>query len=120
MMNENSYNLIDEPWIPVILKSGKNKQDFSWANQCLAVVTLWAASVYIVRHFDRRYSMVTALPGMFMSGVCSTYILMAPEGLGLSMGIAYPAGIIFAVLCMALFMAKSYLRSGTGTAAGSY
>lgn len=26
MMNENSYNLIDEPWIPVILKSGKNKQ----------------------------------------------------------------------------------------------
>ena len=24
-MNENSYNLIDEPWIPVILKSGENR-----------------------------------------------------------------------------------------------
>ena len=77
---------------------------FSWANQTLAMVTLWAASVYIVRHFDRRYSAVTALPAMFMSGVCSTYILMASEGLGLSAGIAYPLGLAFAVACMVLFL----------------
>ena len=49
---------------------------------------------------DRFDSLMTALPAAFMSAVSLTYILIANEGFGLSAGMAYPAGILFAAaLC---------------------
>lgn len=47
---------------------------------------------------------MAAIPAMFMSGVSSTYILMAEEGFRLTKGIAYPAGIVFALICMGIFL----------------
>ena len=77
---------------------------FSWSNQTLAMITLWAAAMYLVRRGgNRRQSLLCALPATFMSGVSCTYILMAEEGFRLSQSIAYPAGVIFAAACAALF-----------------
>ena len=54
---------------------------FSWSNQTLAMITLWAAAMYLVRNAQKWwYSLMCALPAAFMSGVSSTYILMAEEG----------------------------------------
>ena len=71
---------------------------FSWSNQTLAMISLWVATAYLIKEGKYRYgSLITALPGTFMSAVSLTYILMANEGFGLSAGIGYPAGIAFAV-----------------------
>lgn len=77
---------------------------FSWSNQTLAMITLWAAAMYLVRNGARPWhSLLCALPAAFMSGVSCTYILMAEEGFRLSQSIAYPAGIAFAAVCAAVY-----------------
>lgn len=77
---------------------------FAWANQTLAAVILWAAAVYLRK--EGRFYWLTALPAAFMTAVSCTYILIAPEGFGLSAGISYSAGIAAAVIAFAVFMAK--------------
>lgn len=85
---------------------------FSWSNQTLAMITLWAAAMYLVRHGEKRWhSLLCALPATFMSGVSCTYILMAEEGLRLSAGVAYPVGGAFALACAALYAVKATKRS---------
>ena len=86
---------------------------FSWSNQTLAMITLWAAAMYLVRHGAKPWhSLLCALPATFMSGVSSTYILMADEGFRLSQTIAYPAGIAFAAACAALYAFDLKRRGG--------
>ena len=77
---------------------------FSWSNQTLAMITLWAAAMYLVRNGAKPWhSLLCALPATFMSGVSSTYILMAEEGFRLSQSISYPVGIAFAAACLAAY-----------------
>ena len=75
---------------------------FSWSNQTLAMFALWAGAVYLNK--NKKNPWVAAIPATFMSAVSLTYILMAPEGFELSSKISYPAGIIFAVACLGLFI----------------
>lgn len=44
---------------------------FGWSNQTLAVFTLWAATVYLVRH--RKNYFITLIPALFMTVVCTTF-----------------------------------------------
>ena len=89
---------------------------FSWSNQTLAMITLWAAAMYLVYNADNRwYSLVCAVPATFMSGVSCTYILMAEEGFRISQSIAYPIGIVFALACAALFAVKAVGKKGMRT-----
>ncbi|MDD6057307.1 MAG: carbon starvation CstA family protein [Clostridiales bacterium] len=83
---------------------------FSWSNQTLAMIALWAASVYLFRR--KRCFWITALPATFMSAVSCTYILMAKEGLQLSTKIAYPVGIAFAGACLFVFVYTCVLGKG--------
>lgn len=77
---------------------------FSWSNQTLAMISLWVATAYILRHSVKRtYSLLTALPASFMTAVSITYILMAKEGFRLSKTIAYPAGIVAAVTLLVIY-----------------
>ncbi len=81
---------------------------FSWSNQTLAMITLWAAAVYLIMNAKKIwYSAMCAVPAAFMSGVSCTYILMAEEGFRISQGIAYPIGFAFAIICTALFLIKA-------------
>lgn len=52
---------------------------FAWCNQQLAVFTLWAATVWLATR--RKSYVVTLVPALFMTCVCTTYIFFAPEGL---------------------------------------
>ena len=78
---------------------------FSWSNQTLAMISLWVATAYLVKTGKTKYgSLMTALPAAFMSAVSVTYILMSGEGFRLSGAIAYPAGIIFALVMFCVYM----------------
>lgn len=78
---------------------------FSWSNQTLAMIALWICTSYLITKGKYKYgSLITAIPASFMTAVSVTYILMAPEGFKLSGGIAYPIGIISAVLLFILYI----------------
>lgn len=81
---------------------------FSWSNQTLAMITLWAGAMYLARNAEKCwYSVMCAVPAAFMSGVSCTYILMAEEGFRLSQSIAYPIGVAFALACTLLYAVKA-------------
>lgn len=75
---------------------------FAWSNQTLSVFTLWAVTVYLARH--RKFFYITLVPAMFMTVVCVSYLLFAPQpegiglDLGLSLGIGCAVALIFAMI----------------------
>ena len=88
---------------------------FSWTNQTLAMIVLWAASMYLFQ--EKKNYWITAVPATFMSAVSSTYFILAPECLGsilnsktaegatiYNTAVAYPIGVIFAIAMLALFL----------------
>ena len=56
---------------------------FGWANQTLSVFMFWTATVYLVKNKGGLYYLITLLPGLFMTSVCTTFILVDQIGLGL-------------------------------------
>lgn len=86
---------------------------FSWSNQTLAMIALWAGATYLGKYVSKKASLIAALPATFMSAVSVTYILMADEGFKLSTSISYPIGIIAAVVLAGIFTVKVLLNSKT-------
>jgi len=76
---------------------------FAWSNQTLAVFTLWACTVYLAR--KRKFYIVTLIPALFMTVVCTSYLLVAPspEGFGLNYTLSVAAGCILAALFGIMF-----------------
>ena len=78
---------------------------FSWTNQTLAMIVLWAASMFLF--YEKKNYWITAVPATFMSAVSSTYFMLAPECLGAfgtTTAIAYPVGIVVAILFLGIFL----------------
>ncbi len=75
---------------------------FAWMNQTLAVFTLWAITVFLVRAHKTYW--LTFIPALFMTGVCSTYICIAPEGLGFSQSVAYWVGAVCVLIAIGWFI----------------
>lgn len=75
---------------------------FAWCNQTLAVFTLWALTVYLVR--ENKPYIITLIPALFMTAVCTTYILMAPEGLALPKVWAYAIAAVVVLFVFGLFL----------------
>lgn len=68
---------------------------FSRANQTMAMIVLWTASVYLLYNSKKTfYVLLTALPAMFMTAVTVTYIFTVSEGFGLDHGISVVIGLI--------------------------
>ncbi len=68
---------------------------FAWCNQALSVFTLWAITVYLLREKKRWW--ITFIPAVFMTCVCSSYILVAPEGFGLDTHLGVSISVIVSV-----------------------
>ena len=81
---------------------------FSWSNQTLAMIVLWAGAMFLAQ--NKRNYWICAAPATFMSAVSMTYFMMAGECMGLipffknNKAVGYPVGIIFAVLCLFIFL----------------
>lgn len=86
---------------------------FSWSNQTLAMIALWAGATYLAKYVSKKASFIAAVPATFMSAVSCTYILMADEGFKLSSSICYPVGIIFAIAMLAIFLFKCIINGKT-------
>jgi carbon starvation protein CstA len=86
---------------------------FAWTNQTLAVFTLWAGTIWLYKqsHTNTRKHhwgyLITLIPALFMTMVCSSYILIAPEGLALPIHlhwIGYSAAALITTCMLALFI----------------
>ncbi|MEQ8216765.1 MAG: carbon starvation CstA family protein [Arenibacter sp.] len=74
---------------------------FAWSNQTLATVVLWTITAYLM--YNNKAYWVTLLPAIFMTMVCSTYILIAHEGFKLANPIAYIGGVFITLSVTILF-----------------
>jgi carbon starvation protein CstA len=79
---------------------------FAWGNQMISATTLMAATVWLLKQGSRVASLVTLLPGAFMTVVVASFILWTPGvggqpwGIvpgGLSLGVSIAGGIVAAV-----------------------
>ncbi len=87
---------------------------FGWANQTLAVFTLWALTVYLARK-SKPY-IITLVPAMFMTAVCSSFILVYKNSFALGDVAGYITAVIVFVLSGLLFTVwhKKFCKPATG------
>lgn len=77
-------------------------QYFGWANQTLSVFTLWTLTVYLVR--KRKAYIITLVPALLMTAVCSTFIFVSHQALGLEGPVGYVLGAITFVIAIVWFV----------------
>lgn len=75
---------------------------FAWSNQTLATVALWAAAKYL--SVEGKNYWIAAIPGLFMTFIVSSYIVIAKEGLRMPMSVGYAVGAVAVVTSFVLFM----------------
>ena len=91
---------------------------FAWFNQSLASFTLWAITVWLTKRSasegtNKFACLVSMVPALWMTIVCSTYIFIAPEGFQLNHFVAYLLGglITLGVLVWYIIWAKKLYSS---------
>ena len=96
------YNIADANGFNIIWRY------FGWSNQTLAVFMLWTATVYLYRRPSasprRPYYIITLLPAMFMTAVCTTFILVDKTGFRLPQTLAPWIGLGTFVVSLLLFV----------------
>jgi carbon starvation protein CstA len=78
-------------------------QYFGWSNQTLAVFTLWTITVYLAQQHKPFY--VTLIPALFMTVVCSTFLLVSGQALNLDYTFAWVGGGLVLVIALVWFYA---------------
>ncbi len=71
---------------------------FGWSNQTLSVFTLWTLTVYLA--IEKKPYVITLVPALFMTWVCTTFFVYSPNSLGLNLYLSY--GIGFAAVLVAI------------------
>ena len=66
-------------------------QYFGWSNQALSAFTLWTLTVYLVR--NKKPFWITLIPALFMTTVCSTFLMVSKIAFNLPGQIGYPIGL---------------------------
>ena len=91
------FNIANEDGFNVIWRY------FGWANQTLAVFTLWALTVFLARERKGAYYLMTLLPACVMTAVSVTYICIAQIGFNLPLDWNRWIGAIVIAVSVALF-----------------
>ena len=76
---------------------------FGWSNQALSVFTLWTITVFLTKHRKGMWYLVTLLPALFMTSVCTTFILVDKIGLGINAAAAPWIGLSTFIISAILF-----------------
>ncbi len=100
-------------WFNISNEEGFNViwQYFGWANQTLSVFTLWTLTVYLVQ--QKKPFIVTLIPALLMTMVCSTFLLISKTAFGLSSQISYTGTIIVLVISLIWFF--TWYRKNSST-----
>ena len=75
---------------------------FGWSNQTLSIFTLWTITVYLAH--KRKPYIITLIPAIFMTAVCSSYLIVAKNGFGLDENIGYVVALCAAVISTTWFI----------------
>lgn len=96
------FSLVDKEGFQVIWRY------FSWANQVLAMVTLWTVTVFLVQHKPRTlWYLTTLIPALFMSMVTISFIFVAQkEGFGslIPRNVGYILAAVVTLLFFVIFV----------------
>lgn len=76
---------------------------FGWANQALSVFTLWTLTVYLAKNRP-AYFWVTLIPALFMTAVCTSFIVISKTALGLAPEIGYCAAAVMCAVLLGIFL----------------
>ena len=93
---------------------------FAWTNQTMAVFTLWAATLFLYKQEHtgekKRYPfgyLITLLPALFMTMVSVSYIMIAPEGLHLSVEYRWIGYLIAGIVTLSCLVGFCFGRKRT-------
>jgi carbon starvation protein CstA len=74
-------------------------QYFGWSNQTLSVFTLWTLTVWLAR--ENKPYWITLIPAIFMTVVCSSFLVVSKNAFGFDITVGYTVGVIsFVVACV--------------------
>ena len=86
---------------------------FAWSNQVLAMVTLWAITVFLSRHLPgKMWYWITLIPALFMSMVTISFLLVAQKE-GLGSFLPRTAGYCIAAVITVALGLLFFIRKGT-------
>ena len=80
-------------------------QYFGWSNQALSVFTLWMITVYLARNHKAYF--ITLIPAVFMTVVCTTFLVASPKALGQE---ALTPWVALAVIAVSVVWFAMWLR----------
>lgn len=84
---------------------------FGWANQTLAVFTLWTLTVYLAQ--EKKAYVLTLVPALFMTVVCVSFLMVSDIAFALPPAVGYAIGGgvgLATALCFMVWMRK--MRAG--------
>ena len=92
-------------WFNIADENGFNTiwRYFGWANQTLAVFTLWAITVYLATSKNGFWYYITLLPACFMTAVSLTFILVDKVGFRVNSAAAPGIGMCTFILAYIIF-----------------
>ena len=74
-------------------------QYFGWSNQTLSVFTLWTLTAWLAR--ENKPYWITLIPAIFMTVVCSSFLVVSKNAFGFDITVGYTVGAIsFVVACV--------------------
>lgn len=76
----------------------------AWSNQTLAMIVLWAITVYLAG--EKKFYWITLIPALFMTTVTTSYLLFAPEGFSLPYTVSITSGLICTIGAGIIFFIK--------------
>ncbi|MBE6043873.1 MAG: carbon starvation protein A [Clostridium thermopalmarium] len=79
-----------------------------WLTQAFAMVTLWACSVYLVKSNKNHW--ISTIPAIFMTAVCISYIMQAPEGFRINGLVSNVVGLLAAAITFGVFLYRTKRR----------
>jgi len=84
---------------------------FGWSNQALSVFTLWTITVYL--EVKKKPYIITLIPAMFMTMVCTTFLLHSRAMLNMDRGISCVLAALFTLFLLTSFLVWKTHRSKT-------
>ena len=84
-------------------------QYFGWANQSLAALALWTATVYL-SSLNRNY-FVTLIPAVFMTMVTVTFLMQSNQAFGFSTSISYTVSTLVTLVALIQFIYSEKLKN---------
>ena len=79
---------------------------FAWANQTLAVITLWTITIYL--HNRGKNVFISLIPALVMTYVCASYFFVGAEMLAMSFTMGYVIAAVITVAFLLLFARRYF------------